>query len=161
MKLKRMDYVKGIIVALLFAFMVTNLTGCDSFEKTSYKTLKTMAATYKAAMDMAHVHYINISDAQEKATFWKQVAKYSDPVRASLKAAKEACAAYSRAKHAYDAAVAVSETGPNATEKEAASASLDGLLAKADAAQAAASAALQSVDVDGLLDAVKTLIGQF
>lgn len=147
----------SIVYTLLFA-MLSMLAACNSFEENSYKTLKSMAVAYSAVMDAAYEHYQSMDDAEEQDAFWATVKKYSDPIRSSIAAAKGAVMAYTKAAAAYDAALAASDA-ENRTEEE--QTDLDQLLEKVNAAKAAASAALQAVDVDAFKETVQTIIALF
>lgn len=142
---------------LLVIAMSFGLVACNGFEETAYKTIKSAAVAYDSAMQIAADHYKSMDDAEDKAAFWAKVESVAKPVHASLVTAKTACEAYSKATAAYDSAKAAA--GESVTTEE--QSTIDRLSAEAVAAKAAASAALDAVDVSKLADSIRTIINLF
>jgi len=148
---------KFLTPVMLLAAMLMLVTACDSFEEYSYKTLKSAATAYDAAMTVAGDYYGDITDADEQAEFWEKVEAVAEPVQASLVTAKNAAMAYSRAKAAYDTAEAAAGDEPSDEE----SSELAELQTTLTAAKAAAKAAIAALDVDAMSDAISTIIDLF
>lgn len=158
--MKKIHPAKGygrILSVLLVIAMSFGLAACNEFDETAYKTIKSAATAYDSAMQIAADHYKSMNDAEDKAAFWAKVESVAKPVQASLVTAKTACEVYSKATAAYEAAKA--SAGENVTAEE--QSTVDKLSAEAVAAKAAASAALDAVDVSKLADSIRTIINLF
>ncbi|GEM_PF-1615284 len=156
--------IKGAAVPFMLVVMVAmSLAACNGFEEKSYKSIKSAAIAYDAAMQIAAEYYKSIDDTDEQAEFWENVETVAKPVRASIVTAKTACMAYSKALAAYTSAKAVADekedSGEELTEDE--ENTLSTLTAELTAAKAAATAALNAVDADSLADAIQTIIDLF